>query len=82
MLKTNKMISAILTMGVLSFTLSGSVPKTQDDSKFEIHSTDPTALLLASGKWLYLWRKESDRWRIALEMDNFNSPKTKKPAPR
>lgn len=46
---------------------------------FEIVSTDPAASLLASGKWLYLWRKESDRWRIVLEMDNFDAPKAKGP---
>ena len=45
---------------------------------FEIISTDPAAALLATGKWLYLWRKESGRWRIALEMDNFDAAKPQK----
>jgi ketosteroid isomerase-like protein len=40
---------------------------------FEIHSTDTTNALLASGKLMFLWRREPDRWRIALEMDNFDS---------
>jgi ketosteroid isomerase-like protein len=42
---------------------------------FEIHSTAAGAALLASGKWTYVWRKEADVWRIALEMDNFDSRK-------
>jgi ketosteroid isomerase-like protein len=41
---------------------------------FEIHSTDTTHALLASGKVTFLWRKESDQWRITLEMDNFDRP--------
>ena len=45
---------------------------------FEIISTDSGASLLASGKWLYIWRKESDRWRIVLEMDNFDAAKPQK----
>ena len=40
---------------------------------FEIHSADTTNVLLASGKVMFLWKKQLDRWRIALEMDNFNA---------
>ena len=49
---------------------------------FEIHASDSNASLLATGKWLYLWRWESDVWRIALEMDNFDAPTPKAPSPR
>jgi ketosteroid isomerase-like protein len=42
---------------------------------FEIHSAAADAALLASGKWAYVWRKEEDVWRIALEIDNFDSRK-------
>ena len=40
---------------------------------FQIHSSDTTNVLLASGKVMFLWKKRLDRWRIALEMDNFNA---------
>ena len=40
---------------------------------FEIHSADTSNVLLVSGKVMFLWRKQPDRWRIALEMDNFNA---------
>lgn len=45
---------------------------------FEINSIDAGASLMASGKWLYIWRKQSDRWRIVLEMDNFDAAKPQK----
>ncbi len=47
---------------------------------FEIHTADATGTLLASGKILYLWRKQSDGWRIAVEMDNFDARSTQKPS--
>jgi ketosteroid isomerase-like protein len=47
---------------------------------FEIHGGDAAGPLLTSGKWAYIWRKEPDQWRIALEMDNFDASKTKTPA--
>ena len=40
---------------------------------FEIHSADTTNALSVSGKVMFLWRKQLERWRIALEMDNFNA---------
>jgi ketosteroid isomerase-like protein len=49
---------------------------------FEIHSGAEAGPLLASGKWAYVWRKEPDQWRIALEMDNFDALQTKLPGPR
>ena len=45
---------------------------------FQIHSRDTTNVLLASGKVMFLWKKQPDRWRIALEMDNFNSDSPQK----
>jgi len=72
----------ILSLASEEINLSSSRQEAYQRGTFEIHSTDPSAALLASGKWLYLWRKESDRWRIALEMDNFNSPKAQKPSAR
>jgi ketosteroid isomerase-like protein len=47
---------------------------------FVIHSGDAAGPLLASGKWAYIWRKEPDQWRIAMEMDNFDAPITKSSA--
>ena len=29
--------------------------------------------VLATGKWLQLWRREKDVWKVYLEMDNFNA---------
>ena len=40
---------------------------------FEVKSTDPEPVLLASGKWIICWRKERGVWKIELEMDNFNA---------
>lgn len=65
-----------LSLASLEINLSPSGREAYQYGTFEIHSTDPAASLLASGKWLYIWRKESDRWRIALEMDNFNAQKS------
>lgn len=45
--------------------------------RFEIHSADTSNALMAAGKVMFVWRKQIDRWRIALEMDNFDRP----PAP-
>lgn len=42
---------------------------------FEIHSADTSHTLVASGKLMFLWRREGDRWRIAFEMDNFDATK-------
>ncbi len=41
--------------------------------RFAVHSADTTNTLLASGKILFIWKRQPDRWRIALEMDNFNA---------
>ena len=30
--------------------------------------------VLATGKWLQLWRREKAVWKMYLEMDNFNTP--------
>ena len=42
---------------------------------FEIHSSDTTNVLLASGKIMFLWKRVADNWEIALEMDNFDAIK-------
>ncbi len=58
--------------------LSPSGTDAYQHGTFEIVSTEPAGPLLASGKWLYLWRKEAGAWRIVLEMDNFDAAKAKK----
>lgn len=40
---------------------------------FEVKSTDAEPKLLATGKWMIVWKKENTDWKIALEMDNFNA---------
>jgi ketosteroid isomerase-like protein len=47
--------------------------------RFEIHSQDTAYALLASGKVLFVWRKQVDLWYIALEMDNFDAALPPKP---
>ena len=42
---------------------------------FEVYSADLGNMLLASGKIMFIWKKQRDGWKIAVEMDNFNSAK-------
>jgi len=72
--------SGPFTLGLKSreILLSPSGTDAYQHGTFEIISTEPAGSLLASGKWLYLWRKEAGAWRIVLEMDNFDAAKAKK----
>lgn len=44
---------------------------------FEVYTADTSNTLLASGKIMFIWKKQVDGWKIALEMDNFDSIKPK-----
>ncbi|MBI4546698.1 MAG: nuclear transport factor 2 family protein [Ignavibacteriae bacterium] len=77
--------SALANPFILRITSAGiNVSSSGQDAfqfgTFEIHAADTTELFLASGKVMFLWKKQVDRWRIALEMDNFDrsSSPTKK----
>ena len=66
-----------LTVAPEGLSLSRSGVDAFQHGTFAVRTTDSTAALLATGKVLYVWRKESGAWRIALEMDNFDAAQKK-----